>query len=497
MLTDPTFWTSKAGGTRWALTLPGVFEGLVAGTLENFLGLAPHQAQAWWSFLVQLAAMATEGEELPRSEKAWKARLLALTQGKEDPWNLIVDDTRKPAFLQPPSPKGIEDWNTRLHTIDEIDVLATAKNHDVKGARARHALPENWAYTLVNLQTMSGSFGAGNHGIARMNGGLGGRLMIGVIPGVSYSRRFIRDLRVLRDAYPGVLKTHGYSATGHRLLWLVPWTGALKDQVKVQDLHPWFIEVARRVRLVMEDGELVIYKTTSEGTRVDAKARKGYMGDPWIPIALDGPTAVTVGDEGLTYRKLHTILFSEKVLPSAAQQITAEDICEDLQLYATVLVRGQGKTGGLHERIIPIPRDVQQWVAHQTTSDTLRACATLRVQFAGLAASKALGPALRKLMGDDHTGSKDVKRWVGRLLQQFDKQVDARFFGDLFGHFLEPDGGLPAWVEWLIKQGQDVLKTAIDTYPVPTMRRYRLISQATGLYLGCAHKHVRGALKND
>ena len=93
------------------------------------------------------------------------------------PWHLVVDDITKPAFMQAParSQAGAKDYQNRVTTPDELDMLVTSKNHDLKSAVAQRASVDDWIFALITLQTMEGFGGAGNYGISRMNGGLGNR----------------------------------------------------------------------------------------------------------------------------------------------------------------------------------------------------------------------------------------------------------------------------------------------------------------------------------
>ena len=71
---------------------------------------------------------------------------------------------------------------TAVAAPDELDVLITAKNHDLKRSAGRPGAAQDWIFALVSLQTGEGYGGSGNHGIARMNGGSSSRLMLGLAP---------------------------------------------------------------------------------------------------------------------------------------------------------------------------------------------------------------------------------------------------------------------------------------------------------------------------
>src|SRR3954468_16348546 len=145
------------------------------------------------------------------------------------PWGLIAPHDW-PAFLQPAVPDGGSDpFNKSAGTPDELDVLVTSKNHDLKAVRMTRAAPDDWLFALVSLQTQEGQMGRGNYGIARMNGGYASRPFLGIAPQGGFGARFRRDLELLRrDA--DRLWQEDWASWGTqrdlRLLWLEPWDGA-------------------------------------------------------------------------------------------------------------------------------------------------------------------------------------------------------------------------------------------------------------------------------
>src|SRR5690606_36122723 len=116
-----------------------------------------------------------------------------------EPWSL-VSKAGSPAFLQAPcrEAKEIDAWR-EISTPDALDMLVTAKNHDVKAGRIANAAPDDWLFALVSLQTQAGYMGAGNYGISRMNRGASSRPCVGIVPPGGPSARFLRDLRQILD----------------------------------------------------------------------------------------------------------------------------------------------------------------------------------------------------------------------------------------------------------------------------------------------------------
>ena len=177
LLDDPCFHLI-VGGEYEVWTLPQVFAALASqAEVTSFEHLQFHQEQAWAAFLAQIAEMATRphDHQLPQDAATWRRYLLDLSQGSEEAWCLVVEDLAKPAFMQPPVPESkLVKWKD-FASPDQLDLLVTAKNFDIKQERVSRPELDHWIYPLINLQTHEGFGGKGNYGIARMNSGLGSR----------------------------------------------------------------------------------------------------------------------------------------------------------------------------------------------------------------------------------------------------------------------------------------------------------------------------------
>ena len=349
-------------GRRQRVTLPGLFAAMTGGEEVSFPALRPHQRPAWHMFLVQLAALAlwSGGRcKAPEDEQDWRELLRALTPDfpDDEPWCLVVADRSKPAFLQPPDPGGLK-WSP-VATPDALDMLITARNHDLKQQVMQATRPEDWLFALMSVQTMEGYNGAGNHGIARMNGGSSSRVMLSLAP--QPGRRLApdpaswwrRDLGILLEHRSQGRESGPCRPGGLALLWTVPWPEGA--QLDPQDLDPWFIEVCRRVRLTAGGG-LQAERTTSKAARVDAKAFKGALGDPWAPVDRTRGTSLTLSEGRFDYRRLHALLFSgDWQRPPCAEPRPDEG---DSLLVAEAFSRGNSKTFGFQSRIVPVPGGV-------------------------------------------------------------------------------------------------------------------------------------------
>ncbi len=483
LLSDPLFSVRRPGGAVERMTLGEVLAALFGNGVESFAALAAHQRQGWHCFLVQLAALALHRagrEEPPADAASWTGLLRALTPDHADdaPWCLVVADPARPAFLQSPvGAGGLERFKNRIATPDGIDLLITAKNHDVKLARLAAATAEHWVYALVNLQTMQGFLGRGNYGIVRMNGGFASRPRVARAPAPDWGPRVRRDLAVLRDGRADVLRTHeAFRADGGlALLWLVPWER--EEELPLAALDPWCIEVCRRLRLGVEggDGRLFARTRPSETPRVDAQGTNGNVGDPWIPLDARG-AALTVGGAGFDYRLLARLVSVGAGGHAAAQRPRRDDPPGDILLAADVLVRGQGKTDGLHERQIPIPARARRFL--DTGSQKVGEVAERQVAEAADLRLKVLKPALLVLLqgGPDRDGLDRSDRRADPWLARYDRAVDEWFFpalwesldGDRSDHWPRRLGGI----------GWELLHLAEGALPIPSARRYRALARA-------------------
>ncbi|WP_272010931.1 hypothetical protein [Roseovarius sp. ZX-A-9] len=343
-------------------SLPGLMAAMARGEVRSFAAMRPHQRPAWHMFLVQLATLALDavGEHgLPTDEAGWTAAMRALTPDHEDdaPWHLVVEDGTKPAFLQPPDPGGLK-WND-VETPDALDMLITARNHDVKTAIARSAAPQDWVLALVSLQTMEGGNGRKKYGIARMNGAASSRAMLTLAPldaaeaAINPSMWWQRDVQRLLEQRQGI--------SGITLVWLEPWPE--KQALALDALDPLFIEICRRVRLGERDNRLIAWGSSSEIARIAAKEAYGVVtpgADPWAPILIEGKKVktLTLNDRDWTYDFLVQLLHGKNCRRPYLSQPSDEEQFQPMAIVAEAFARGQSKTDGFRSRIVPVPKGV-------------------------------------------------------------------------------------------------------------------------------------------
>jgi CRISPR system Cascade subunit CasA len=374
LLSEPLIGICTANGND-RVTLPELLARLSAGKVEGYTGLRAHQADPWHVFLVQLAASIQARfptDTLPTDPTYWCNGLLDLADGQESAWHLLVEDVTKPAFMQHPwksweeeaKDYGVEvkrgkvSYEPKATAPDELDVLITAKNHDLKIARIHPDLSEAWLYALVIYQTTSGFLGQGNYGIVRMNGGFASRPIVAWVRDRHPSRRFVDEVQQLKAMRPSVLSTYGYRERGIVLTWLKRWDRSA-PQHTLAELEPWFIEAARPLRLRPFEGGLIALGATSKARQIGPKSlENGDVGDPWIPFnAQDkkkGLSALTLSQKGWTPQLLTDLLFQKGYRLTPLQEPKpGEGVA---WFVASCLVRGQGRLPRVE---IPAP---QSWI---------------------------------------------------------------------------------------------------------------------------------------
>lgn len=504
LLTEPIFTVDSPEGAREHRSLPAVLDRLARGAATDFGALQAHQLQSWESFLIQLGALATvaNGGALPDSEDAWRAALRALTGGDDAGWCLVGDDITKPAFMQPPiAGKDFRDPKEAMEASDLFDMLVTSKNHDLKRARAARSRPEHWVFALVNLQTTDGYPGRGNYGIARMNGGLGSRPSVGLTATTNLASRFRRDIALWIRRRGSLIEDFGFRDVGGlALLWTAPWDG--NASIATSDIDPLFIEVCRRIRLGTRDDLVRGWSAPSTVPRVDAKERKGELGDIWIPIKRgDERTAFTAGENGFSYKVVSELLLGEK-FDHAPAMLPQDGESGELLLLARVLVRGQGKTNGLHERVLPIPVKVRpRLFGGRHEREAVGKLAKERVDDVAKVQNKVLHVALCALLQAAAEGQKldltddRTQRWK----RVFDERIDAIFFEELWADLdlaaSDPNAARLRWQWRVIQVAKDVFDDAVDAVPLPSVRAYRARAVADRMFTGCAYKNFREAMQ--
>ena len=509
ILTDPLIHFDRRGGARAPASLPEVYAALMADVVDAFPALRPHQRHAWHAFLAQLGAMAMHrvgATEPPAGAEEWAALIRGLTPDypEDEPWQLVVDDITRPAFMQPParSREREQDYKNSVATPDELDMLVTSKNHDLKAAVAVQAGVDDWTFALTTLQTMEGFSGAGNYGISRMNGGLGNRPAFALAPsGHGPGAHVRRDITAILEYRPTLLSEHPMTDGGAALLWTMPWDGTQAEALLLDRLDPLYIEVCRRIRLRSgADGQLNAVRTSSKAARIEGKALKGRTGDPWTPVNGNREgLPLTLGAGGFNYKRVTEYLIDWE-RPALLRPTRAEERSnEEMQLVARAMVRGQGKTAGYYERSIPIGHKFKSAMLRRNATQELGDIAKSRIDEVGRV-QRILSHAIQVFAarGDNDKVSPEHRALARSWLNHLDDIVDARFFEDLQTEFevaeSERQGVRNHWLMNDDKQGvvdhaRRILADAAASLPCPAIHRYKARVNAEGLFEG----RIRGS----
>lgn len=493
LLTRPLI-TIAPGGV---MTLPGVLAALARDEIDDFPALRPHQAMFWHMFLVQLAALALHlagRSDIPEDEAAWLTLLRALTPDYPDdePWCLTVEDWTKPAFMQPAVPEGVTLANP-VPTPDALDLLITSKNHDLKQAVARNGAADDWLFSLVTLQTGEGYGGAGNQGIARMNGGSSSRPLLSLAPRPGERAMtprpgawFRRDLSMLLGSKDARDMLDFPASGGLGLTWLAPWPEG--DQLRTKDLDIWFIEVCRRVRLQERGGRISGHKGTSRAARIDAKTFKGALGDPWAPVHKSENKSFTLASGDFDYDTLSELLFSgDWDRPLLSYPAPFEAAGEPMVIVAMALSRGNSKTEGYKSRFVPLSGRVANMLGSRRKE--LHELAKFQSDFVG-AVDRAMAYALvlAAAAGERESISRDTYAFTRTARAHLDRHADGIFFQHLWATFEAAGDAREAaklrFMRAIWNRAGTIFEEALPTMPCPSLYRHRSEARARAAFFG-------------
>ena len=500
LLTDPLIRVRLADGTLAAMSLPDVYQAMAADSIAAFLALRPHQRHAWHAFLSQLgviAAQRSDGSTLPRKASEWCILFRNLTPsfGADEPWRLIVDDPAQPAFMQCPAPNGLGEYRGRMATPDDLDLLVTAKNHDVKQSVAVGSAPDDWMLALVDQQTMAGFLGAGNYGIARMNGGFSARPCLGLAPADGgLGAHLFNDMQRMLAGRASLLDSHrDYFDPNHglALLWLEPWDGT--TSLDLRKLDPYFIEVCRRVRLRVENQGIVAWTAASKAARVAAKDAHGNVGDFWTPVGAKDAIALSLSNVGFRYDRLAKLMFDRASyhLPPAMRVDSTRP--GRWKVVARGVAGGQGKTNGYHERSdIAFDNRTTAALGNRGGHDALAHISEAQIEeIREVERALRFGIAVAASSGGKPADelTKADRMHANPYARRLDEAVDATFFGALDRRFVAADDEKRAatraeFVREMISTARALLDEAIEAVPCPIVWRYRAQARATSAFYG-------------
>jgi len=226
---------------------------------------------------------------------------------------------------------------------------------------------------------------------------------------------------------------------------------------------------------------------------------KGRTKDPWAPVKADGSTSHTPTGAGFGYRQMANLLDREKITAPLLAQLREDDDRKRLAFVASALVRGQGKTDGLHRRTIRTTRieqvddfdpvtilDMVGHVAKGRSGDAYEASRRLRRSLMLLMQG---GPDQARL--DDDSSGRKVDPWIRR----FDRMVDRIFFDAFWQETVAPETDEAThrlkWRERLRALAGIVCGEAAKAAPRTEMRRIRAIARARSMLDGQMAKWLK------
>ena len=501
LLTDPLIHYRESGGGITQSSLPEVYEALVDDRVESFPALRPHQRHAWHAFLVQLGAMAMQRAGLdapPTSAGEWQRIIHSMTATDwpdDEPWHLVVDDITKPAFIQPPSTsrEREQDYKSAVATPDELDMLVTSKNHDLKSSVAERAGIDDWIFALITLQTMEGYGGIRNYGVSRMPSGYGNRPAFTLTTSARPGEHFKNDLQGLQSGRSSLLDDYPMTDSGIPLLWVLPWDGSKADLKLLSDLDPYYIEICRRVRLVLMSGKMTAVRANSDAKRIAEV--KGLTGDPWAPVSNNlnprGTPLAFLGPRQFSYERVVDGLFSAdwKGPLLLAPTASGKSSQEQMLLVARGMVRGEGGTKGYHERVIPMRHRILQIFGTPTGPKTLEDISRDRIgQIAVIQHALRHAVAVFASGGETTNISDEHRSWANPWANKLSTLVDASFFEDLQDE-LEADqpaqGSMRrAWLQKVVNDAAAILGDATNSLPCPAIHRLKAHVLAESVFWG-------------
>jgi len=206
---------------------------------------------------------------------------------------------------------------------------------------------------------------------------------------------------------------------------------------------------------------------------------------------------VTPSKAGFGYRQMTNLLDPQKVTEPLLAKLDDDDDREGLAFVAAALVRGQGKTEGLHRRTVRTGRIEQiELFGDKTVLDRVGNVARIRSDEAAEAGRRLRRALFMLIQGgpdevrfDDESAGRKAEPWVRR----FDGLVDRVFFdAALWAEAANDDGDHRlVWRERLRALADTVFLEAAETAPRTEMRRIRAIARGRAMLDGEMAKWLR------
>lgn len=519
LLTDPLFRVVTPDG-QTTMSLPALLAALGRDKVESLTGLKRHQEDAFLVFLSQLGAgvLARTGESKPaRDEKFWRDSIREVTGRKDDlAWTLVVEDVTKPAFMQAPLPPKVK-LTEKATSPDELDILVTARNHDLKMTRVSSSSIEDWIYSLISLQTTTCYLGNGNYGVVRMKGRQDARPFVEFRSsnriGKLWNRNVTTLLHIRNELLEGNWK---YKEDGLLFTWLKQWD--LTTPIALKELDPFFIETARAYRFTALNRFTLVVGERSKGERIDAlnqllkDNRFLNIGDPWIPIDRQDGCALKVSESGFTPELVCEILGVRRdkdggeiyKRPAMMSPIGLE--AGPMWFYASSLARiKQAKTRGFHSIRIRIPSPVKKSLFGSVKDrDEIATKSNKGLHNAETMWGKVLRPALLTFLKGGPPPPKNVNKksegkakdrlggWLKETEQRFKLEwgSEDKFYDWLWNSAGEEENAaIKRWAGTLRDIATNIFEDSIKRLPSRTGRQMRSVVRAESVFKGSLYNN--------
>ena len=163
---------------------------------------------------------------------------------------------------------------------------------------------------------------------------------------------------------------------------------------------------------------------------------------------------------------------------------------DSMTLVARGMVRGQGKTEGYYERVIPIRKRLQTAMLRQGGTADIGQIATSRIEDIARV-QRILSHAIQVFLarGDSDDVSPEHRNLARPWLNRLDEHIDMTFFEDLQDEFEVDDLGererrRNEWLRGVVDHARSILAAATDSLPCPAIHRYKARAGAEGLFEG-------------
>ena len=522
ILVEPLIRIDTSDRGRVEASLPQVYAALMDDKVEAFPALRPHQRHAWHAFLVQLGAMAMHRAGLdtpPTDADEWLRIIRGLTPDwpDDEPWQLVVDDIKTPAFMQPPanSNNKLAEYTSKLKTPDELDPLVTSRNHDLKSSVAVHNSMDDWVFALIAQQTMGGYSIAGSkaqyHTVSRVNGASGSRVAFSLTASTRIGLHLKRDIMALREICCALREKydHVFANRGIELVWVEKWDGT--TVIDLNQLNPFYIEICRRIRLSSGQDSDCIYgqQVGSKSRRINAQKLNGRVGDPWMPISIEGRSEGALRltkEDRFGYKQISRCLDPTKYeLPPAFVMDSEKNSPTEMFLVARGIVSypkrpGSGtETWGYVEQAIPLSLKTIRVFGTTTGTQKLGEIAKDRVDQIKRVQDILLDAITTYVVGGKNIYKDLTRRQLADLkkgdsiaiwVANMDRIIESKFFYHLQTEFEEDSIEKRTSIrqEWLkgfvIPNAEAVLVASWESLPCPDSQRLRATATSDNVFKG-------------